>query len=188
MLRKPFVIYMFAALAALLLGGCAIIPPAAADAANRAVTGAADVANKAAESASDVMDKAAESASGAMDKAAPIAAGAAATAGKVACDSLRGISTVLSQVGTLDPDTAVSDVVEFKAKIDPFVSPMRILAVTMGLDPVTQFILAYDAFGLLIKSLPADTNIGAASNAITASLAALIGATATAQNALQSAP
>ena len=177
MLRKTFSTCLSVALAALLLSACVAIPPAAADAANRAVAGAAGVATKAAETAS-----------GAMDKAAPVAAGAAATATKVTCESLQGVSKALSQMGTLDPTTAVSDVVAFKAKIDPFVSPMRVLALTMGLDPVSQFILAYDAFGLLIRSLPADANLGAASNAISASLAAVIGATAVAEDALDCAP
>jgi hypothetical protein len=106
------------------------------------------------------------------------------TATVLSCSGLGLLYEALEQAGTLSPDTAVSDVIAFKRKVDPFVSPMRVLAVTMGMDPVTQFILAYDAFGLLINSLPADANLGAASAALTASKLALMEATLQAQAAL----
>ncbi len=173
------------ALTVLLLAGCAFVPPSAVDATNKAVAGAADAMDKAAAGAADATNKAVAGAADAMDKAAAGAADAAAGANKVACESLVGINKALTQVGTLSPDTSVADVLAFKAKVDPYVGPLRLLALTMGLDPVSQFILAYDAFGLLVKSLPANANVGAASNALSASQAVLIGATVQAEEALK---
>jgi len=149
------------------------------------VPGAADAVNTAGAAAATAAASAGKAASSAASKAGTVASGAAATASKVACEGLKGFNKGLAQVGSLSPDTAVADVVAFKRKVDPFVNPMRVLAVTMGMDPVTQFILAYDAFGLLLNTLPADANLGAASNALTASMAVLQGATVQAKAALQ---
>jgi hypothetical protein len=187
-MRKTVSLLILIAMLTALLSGCVALPPDAAEAANKAAAGAADAANKAAVGAAAVVTQAATGAAGVMDKAAPLAAGAATSANKIACDSLEGINKALAQVGTLSPETSVADVLAFKQKVDPFVNPMRVFAFTMGLEPVSQFILAYDAFGLLIKTLPADANLGAASNAMSASLAALIGATAQAEAALKCAP
>lgn len=122
--------------------------------------------------------------SGCMTTAADAANKATSAASNVSCAGLKGLNKALSQVGGFSPDTAVSDVLAFKRKVDPFVNPIRVVAVTMGMDPVSQFILAYDAFGLLINSLPADANLGAASSALTASMAALMGASVQAEAAL----
>ena len=180
MMRKMQLWLLPVLLVTTLLSGCMTLPTRATERANRAAAGAVDAANKARTGAAAIATKAAASAASAMDNAAPLAAGA----NKVACESLQGMNRAFGQAGSFSPDTSVADVLAFKQRVDPFVNPMRVLAVTMGLDPVTQFILAYDAFGLLIRSLPADANLGAASGALTASMTALMGATVQAERAL----
>lgn len=171
MMRKTLSVLILTVSLATLLSGC--------------ITTAADAANKAGAVAKDAATSAGKVAAGAAASANKAAAGAAATAGKVSCEGLKGVNRAVGQVGSFSPDTAVSDVIAFKRKVDPFVNPIRVVSVTMGMDPVSQFILAYDAFGLLINSLPADANLGTASSALTASMAALLGATAQAEEALQ---
>ncbi len=150
----------------------------AAGAASAAASGAANLAGAAASGA-------ASAASGAANLASAAASGTAETANSVACAGLHGMEEALGSVGILSPDTSVADLIAFKRKVDSYVNPLRVLAITMGLDPLSQFIIAYDTVGLFVNSLPPDASLGAASNAMRVGMAGLIISTEKAQEALE---